>query len=81
MANDIHTPDRGSNYSIRDTAPADKADQPWNRSRMEIEPSPETPTPEAKGRYNDRIRVSPMNDKGQATPKAVRNWPMGPKRA
>jgi hypothetical protein len=49
---------------------------------MEIEPSPEMDsqiTPQ--GRYNDRIKISPMNEQGAATKRAVRGWPVGQKKA
>ena len=56
--------------------------QPWNRSHMEIEPSedaaPEAPAP--AGRYNDRIKISPMDDQGRAKPRALKGWAEGLKR-
>jgi hypothetical protein len=55
--------------------------QPWNKSRMEIEPSP---TPETQitpqGRYEDRIKIPSMTEGGAATPRAVRGWPEGLKK-
>ena len=88
MAN-IHTPDKGTNYSIRETPPADRPsqadDQPWNHSRMEIEPMPQQPEtqtqPDSKGRFNDRIKVSPMDEQGRATKRALKGWPTGVKKA
>jgi hypothetical protein len=98
MANDIRTPDKSENYSIRDTAPMDRKtpsaqppplqgpapkddSQPWNKSTMEIEPAQDSAEgSEPKGRYQDRIKVSPMNEKGAATKKAVRGWPEGQKK-
>ena len=79
MANDIHTPDKSENYSIRDEAPADrKADsQPWNRSRMVVEPVPSEP----QGQFSDRIRVSPIDAQGRAKNRALKGWPTGTKRA
>jgi len=96
VANNIHTPDKGSNYSIRQAPPADRTDsaspdaQPWNKSTMEIEPAPTTgpeqgpqeSKQEPKGRFKDRIKVSPMNEAtGAANKRAVRNWPEGLKKA
>jgi hypothetical protein len=90
MANNIHTPDKGSNYSIRQAPPADRPtqadDQPWNHSTMEVEPmpqeAPETQTqPEPKGRFNDRIKVSPVDSEGRATKRALKGWPTGLKKA
>ena len=79
MANGRNNP---NNPAVAKAAPAD--DQPWNRSTMEIEP---LPSPEAdpqitsKGRYNDRIKISPMNEQGAATKRAVKGWPEGLKKA
>jgi hypothetical protein len=56
-----------------------KDPQPWNRSRVEVEPSEEPQMPE--GRYSDRIKISPMDEQGRAKPRAVRNWPEGLKKA
>ena len=56
--------------------------QPWNRSRMQVEPSEDSPTaaPEPRGRYSDRIKISPTEESGAATPRTVRNWPEGLKK-
>lgn len=78
MANGKNNP---NNPAVAKQQPA-PADQPWNRSTMEIEPSPEMDsqiTPQ--GRYNDRIKISPMNEQGAATKRAVRGWPVGQKKA
>jgi hypothetical protein len=55
-------------------------DQPWNRSRMIVEPAEATPATEPQGRYNDRIKISPVDEGGAATPRAIKNWPEGLKR-
>jgi hypothetical protein len=85
MANDIHTPDKSGNYSLKDTPPADKLETgPWNKSKMEIEPAPtEGPVQgpqEPKGRFSDKLKISPMNEQGAANKKAVRGWPEGQKK-
>jgi hypothetical protein len=61
-----------------------KKSDPQNKSRMVIEPSLDSPqpTPEpSPGRYNDRIKIAPMDEEGRATPRAVKNWPEGVKKA
>lgn len=58
--------------------------QPWNRSQMEIEPIPENqaaPQAPQKPRYNDRIKISPMDEQGRATDKALSGWAEGIKKA
>jgi len=56
--------------------------QPWNKSRIEIEPAPVPEAPQdSKGRYNDRIKIAPTDEKGNATPRALDNWPEGLKKA
>jgi hypothetical protein len=63
--------------------------QPWNRSQMEIEPmepgiEPRKPVAseavEPRGRYSDRIKISPMDDQGRAKPRALKGWAEGLKR-
>lgn len=84
MADDIHTPDKSANYSIRDTAPTDKGmdkgmdQQPWNKSQIEIEPAEET---KPAGQFSDRIKLSPYNKEGKAGGRALKGWPEGQKKA
>lgn len=58
-----------------------------DRNRMVIEPSednpqsPIGPLPAPSGQYSDRIKVSPMDEQGRATGRAVKGWPEGLKKA
>jgi hypothetical protein len=84
---DIRTPDKSGNYGIQDVPPADKkADsQPWNKSQIEVEPAPvegpvQGPSEEPRGRFNDRIKISPMKENGAANKRAVGGWREGQKK-
>ena len=78
MANGRNNP---NNPAVAKQAPAPDP-QPWNRSTMEIEPSPAVdPQITPQGRYNDRIKLSPMNEEtGAATKRALKGWPEGVKK-
>lgn len=49
--------------------------QPWNRSQMEIEPAEQGTQASPPGRYQDRIKVAPMDEQGRATDRALKGWP------
>lgn len=76
-----------NNQFVKKANPQEPQDsQPWNRSRVEVEPMPAEPetqvtAPESRGRYNDRIKVAPMDEQGRATDRALKGWPEGIKKA
>lgn len=56
---------------------------PKDRNRLLIEPSQDAPSktmPAPEGRFKDRIKFSPMNEKGAATKQAIQGWPEGLKK-
>lgn len=77
-----------NNQFVKKADPGTSAvdEQPWNKSRIEIEPAQaeeQAAPPAVQGpreRFSDRIKYSPMDEQGRATDKALKGW-TGIKRA